>query len=273
MRQLLSLFCLVVLFASCEKSDDPAKKVVLDGYIYAGEPIDDIRLTKLIPFGGEDSTAEPINDALVFIDWRGTKYPLVPAGGDSGFYKYPGTDLQILEGESYRIEFDYFGRDTYAETSIPPAPRNFSLDSDSIRFEAIEIDLGFFVFRDTLSLDNVNVRWDNPAQDYFYLTVENIESEKRRISQGGLFGGGGFDFRVFSEPFQTDQYSIGATDVTHYGRHIVKLYRINQEYLDLYETRVQDSRNLQEPLTNVVNGLGVFAGFNGQSDTIYVVLK
>ena len=273
MRQLLSLFCLVVLFASCEKSDDPAKKVVLDGYIYAGEPIDDIRLTKLIPFGGEDSTAEPINDALVFIDWRGTKYPLVPAGGDSGFYKYPGTDLQILEGESYRIEFDYFGRDTYAETSIPPAPRNFSLDSDSIRFEAIEIDLGFFVFRDTLSLDKVNVRWDNPAQDYFYLTVENIESEKRRISQGGLFGGGGFDFRVFSEPFQTDEYIIRSNDVTHYGKHIVNLYRINQEYLDLYETRVQDSRNLQEPLTNVVNGLGVFAGFNGQSDTIYVVLK
>ncbi|MDA3862202.1 MAG: hypothetical protein PF445_13365 [Melioribacteraceae bacterium] len=45
------------------------------------------------------------------------------------------------------------------------------------------------------------------------------------------------------------------------------LYRVNKEYVDLYESRDQDSRNLNEPLTNIENGLGVFSAF--ASDSVY----
>jgi hypothetical protein len=48
------------------------------------------------------------------------------------------------------------------------------------------------------------------------------------------------------------------------------VYRINQEYADLYRTRQQDSRDLNEPLSNVVNGLGVFSAFNGVSSMLVV---
>lgn len=55
--------------------------------------------------------------------------------------------------------------------------------------------------------------------------------------------------------------------ITHYGLHRVRVYRVNQEYADLYDTRQQDSRDLNEPLTNIVNGLGIFSAFN--SNEIY----
>ncbi|MBC8181278.1 hypothetical protein H8E88_09140 [candidate division KSB1 bacterium] len=45
----------------------------------------------------------------------------------------------------------------------------------------------------------------------------------------------------------------------------MKVFRVNQEYGDLYQSRNQDSRDLNEPLTNIVNGLGVFSAFNCDS--------
>jgi len=45
----------------------------------------------------------------------------------------------------------------------------------------------------------------------------------------------------------------------------VSVYRVNQEYADLYEGRRQDSRDLNEPSTNIENGLGVFSAFNSDS--------
>ena len=40
---------------------------------------------------------------------------------------------------------------------------------------------------------------------------------------------------------------------------------------DLYESREQDSRDLNEPLTNISNGLGVFSAFNSQTALFEVV--
>jgi len=41
-----------------------------------------------------------------------------------------------------------------------------------------------------------------------------------------------------------------------------RVYKVNQEYADLFVFGTQDSRNLNEPLTNIKNGLGIFAGFS-----------
>ena len=55
----------------------------------------------------------------------------------------------------------------------------------------------------------------------------------------------------------------------HQGLESPRVYRINQEYADLYGSRQQDSRDLNEPLTNNRNGLGVFSAFNSQAVYFY----
>ena len=40
------------------------------------------------------------------------------------------------------------------------------------------------------------------------------------------------------------------------------MYRVNREYADLYNNRVQDSRDLNEPPSNISGGLGIFSAFN-----------
>lgn len=43
---------------------------------------------------------------------------------------------------------------------------------------------------------------------------------------------------------------------------------VNDEYVNLYNSLNQDSRELNEPYTNIQNGLGIFTAFN--SDTLYL---
>jgi len=52
---------------------------------------------------------------------------------------------------------------------------------------------------------------------------------------------------------------------------LVQVFRVNQEYVDLFENIDQDSRNLNEPPTNIANGLGIFTAFN--SDSIFFEVK
>lgn len=47
--------------------------------------------------------------------------------------------------------------------------------------------------------------------------------------------------------------------------HEAEVYRVNGEYAQVYENRTQDSRDLNEPPSNIRNGLGVFSAFNSLS--------
>ena len=92
--------------------------------------------------------------------------------------------------------------------------------------------------------------------------MDNVEIDPQQIDTGIPF----FQNRRFiSQPISRDNYIISFMNVTHLGRHYVKVYRVNQEYADLYGTSSQSSRDLNEPLTNIKNGLGIFSAFNSDS--------
>ena len=71
-------------------------------------------------------------------------------------------------------------------------------------------------------------------------------------------------FRFVSEPTDGTSISFIAGTLESFGTYSVKVYHINQEYADLYENREQDSRDLNEPPSNITNALGVFSAFNSQ---------
>ncbi len=79
-------------------------------------------------------------------------------------------------------------------------------------------------------------------------------------------------FRFISQPTTDTLYSINLLSLRDLGPHEVKVYRVNEEYNDLYENRAQDSRDLNEPPSNISNGLGVFSAFNSQS-VLFVVVR
>lgn len=260
-----------LLFTSCTKEnlDEPTNLVVLEGFVYAGQPVEHIKLSKMVAFGGTDTIPKPINDAVVRIYWNEVAYSLVENGGDSGFYKYPNTDLQILEGNSYRIEVDYFGTTAKATTTVPGQPQSLTVSKDTLAVPKFSLGPIF----DTSAVqdleDSIVLSWTADPEEYFYVVINNIESDPEQIVPEFLvnilkaFG-------VFSRPFQGDSYTIQGLDLTHFGDHKYTVYKVNKEYVDLFSTLDQDSRTLNEPETNVVGGLGVFSSFNGSTGLFHV---
>ena len=78
-------------------------------------------------------------------------------------------------------------------------------------------------------------------------------------------------FRFVSEPTDGTYLTFLGGTLVSFGDYLVKVYHINQEYAALYENRNQDSRDLNEPPSNVQNALGVFSAFNSQEAVFYVV--
>jgi Domain of unknown function (DUF4249) len=107
----------------------------------------------------------------------------------------------------------------------------------------------------------------------------------------GVTGGPQVNSRFTGAPTQSDSLRITAQMITQYGKHQAIIYRVNPEYRALFTstqagpngnananantsapTGTSSDNQLQEPSTNVKNGLGVFTAFCGDTVT-FTVLK
>lgn len=259
------------LTSSCEESNllEYENEAVLEAYIYANAPIDSIHVSALLPFGAELEDIPSTENLDLFIEWQGKEYSLMPMPGGAGYYEYTGNELAIQAGEEYRIHFVYNAKTISASTIIPSPPVGLSMGEDDIEIEQVVFGggrpQGGFSFQ---QLDPIEIIWDNPNQEHHFIVVENIESNPESIFVDLPFER---NFNFITEPTASNVFLLQPRILEQFGTHRIILYRVNKEYVDLYENREQDSRNLTEPLSNVENGLGIFTGFN--SDTLYLEVK
>ena len=249
--------------------DDP---IVVEAFLFAGEPIDDIHLSRVIPIDSEDSLAMPINDAAVRLVKDGAAYTLTPSDTE-GFYHYPGDDLTVEIDDVFQLEVEYGSTRLTAETTVPAPPTSVSMPVTRITVPTVGDD--FLAIRElfrTLNQENtLSVTWDNPDAESYFVALEVPATDNPDYLLPEFvrerFGG----FRIVTEPTTTNFFDIPIFSLEVIGAYTTTVYRINQEYADLYENREQDSRALNEPPTNVDGGLGVFSAFNGQSITFQIV--
>jgi len=241
--------------------------VVVRAYLYANRPIRDIRLTSTLPLDTESDFAPPMNDARVTLIKNGARYSLQPSAGDSGYYHYDGVDLIVKPGDRFTIEVEHFAQVATGTTVVPSAPENVSISSDTLEIpDFSNISPGNFPdFRSA----QLSVHWNNSDASYYYLVIENVDANPEQIESSFPTS----PMRIITQPTSRDSLIVSAFTLTHFGRHRATVYRVNQEYVDLYASRQQDSRDLNEPLTNIKNGLGIFTAFNGDSVFFYARKK
>ena len=66
-------------------------------------------------------------------------------------------------------------------------------------------------------------------------------------------------------------YDVIGVALETYGTHVAKVYRVNQEYADLFQNDTQDSRDLNAPPTNIIGAFGIFSSFASDSVVFEVV--
>ncbi len=267
-KNLLIVFLSLIFIISCTEDTillPDNSIVVVQAYLYVNEPVTEIRLSGTLAIDAETGTAPPINDAEVFLIKSDLSYGLVASAGDSGFYHYPDSDLYIRPGDEFELKIYYNDQNISARTVVPEPPMDLSITAETLEVvELIERGYGNFELIDSNAIE---LSWTNDNDQLFYVVIDNIDMNPTAIET--QFNR--LPRRYISQPINRDFYRINQLAVSHYGMHRVKLYRINQEYADLYQSREQDTRDLNEPLSNIENGLGVFSAF--ASDSLFFMVK
>lgn len=266
---------IVGILQGCSDDSDlvmSQEMIVVQAYLYAHEPVNDIRLTRTLPLDVEtDTEPEPVNDADIRLIKEEMHFALDASPGDSGYYHYPGDDLVVRAGELFTLQVEHEGQLLQAQTIVPEAPEGVTISRTSTYIPNMEdIFLGEIDMNDLI----VSVNWNNYDEALYFVTIENIENNPLSISdEDGFLRGGNMRRRMVFRPTRMDEFRISPMQFEYYGKHLVKVYHVNQEYADLFDSQEQDSRTLNEPLTNIQNGLGIFSAFHSNTDSIFLTVN
>ena len=265
------LLFLAVLFSACEEeniTNTETKSAVVAGYLFAGQPCDSIRITQSTSYGASDSLLVTLDDLIVTLTDGDLTYSLTPAG--EGYYRNP--DLIIESGKNYTMQFEHNGESVSAQTYVP-VQREFAISDTLIEMEKIEFGGGGLPSGGFTEVDPIELSWDNPEGDYYYVVVQNIEDDPEYVNE--IFEDESNPFRNFSfisEPQVMDFYSIDPRrEIEQFGTHRVILFRVNPEYAALYNVSDASSLSITQPPSNVENGLGILTGV--ASDTLFFEVK
>lgn len=266
-NKIIAVLCFIII-SSCEHVpdfDSGESEPVVEAFIYEGESVDDIYLKKTVPFNNEN-TNEPefISDAIITVSRNGQDFVLSPLTDQPGRYFYDGNDLSVNIGDNYQLTFEYEDRIISSTTTIPNKPEGVAISPESIEIPELKSLRDLMGFRESFQ-KTIDVIWNNNDGSSYYHVIENIEDNPESIDPTDLLGGLGINFGFTTSPTQRNILELRALiHYTQYGMHKVTIYRVNEEYALLYETSSQDSRDLNEPFTNINNGLGIFSGFASQ---------
>ncbi|RMH87334.1 MAG: DUF4249 domain-containing protein [Calditrichaeota bacterium] len=253
---------LIFLLSSCTKypSTEDTPKIVIQGFLYLGEPVDDIQITLPVPVFSEDTVAPPVNDAEVVLIKNGVRYPLMPQPKREGYYYYPGSELTVEEGDKFELQVFYEDQFYRAITVVPSPPRGVRVTPERFLIEDVDEDY-------------LTLFWTVKGQagEYFYVLIENIDAEPKplvfphspnppREPQTSR--------RFVSAPFSESYFVVTPYNLAYAGRHYARVYRVNQEYADLFIRQDENPRNLSEIPTNIENGLGIFTALSA-SDSVF----
>ncbi|MEM6722529.1 MAG: DUF4249 family protein [Bacteroidota bacterium] len=254
----LFFFMFLIGLSACseEATIETVDDLTVEAYLKAGEPVSLVRFGRLIPLDSTQFLGPPTDlEPKIIVD--GETFPLFPTEVDGIFQNL---DLIIETGKTYRLEVEYNGELTTAETFILTAPENLTLSQTSIEVQQIN-DIG-----DVLELDPpdpVEVDWDGPDGAYYFVTVDNLETNPERVNTLVEDNEGGGFLAVQTEPSTESVYDINTfQDITFFGTYRVEVFRVNAEYLAVYDDNSSGSNSLNQITTNVVNGFGLFTGVN-----------
>ena len=82
------------------------------------------------------------------------------------------------------------------------------------------------------SFETVNLSWDNPDESYHLIVIEYLESEPDLINAN--MADMELPTQTTSSPIVVPGYNMNMRSIFYFGTYRIILYKINQEYADLY---------------------------------------
>ena len=268
------MFCLILLFAacfSCVEDSLQSENFVVEAYLYAGEKVDRIKIKKVEDIHSEETKNIILNNAQITLKKNKVTYPLTFDNAQQG-YLYSGSDLEVQVNDTFELVVIVGDRISNAFTIVPQATKDISISGSKIIIPPISIRLGIVEELTKLFNDaRLTIRWDNPGDQLHFIVIENVEAGDPIFPSDFPIPEATLQlirsFSYISAPTKNTNFEIPGLSLETYGRYRAKVYRVNQEYANLYNNQIQDSRDLNAPPSNVNNALGIFSAF--ASDSVF----
>jgi len=250
------------LLASCGKElttpVEPDKVVIVESYLYAGDSAITIKVTKLLPYS-EDTT-----DATEYISGLNLQIngaDLTETG--TGVYTLLLGEKRIQPGESYMLKFLYFSDTVSSYTLIPDKPSNFNISSNTIYTDRITSTSSGMPSGPPSDLI---LSWENPDESYYYVLIQYLEASRDYIN----YRSASLDLSDTTSisPTNASETRLGTRNLNFFGSYRIILFKVNDDFADLYQQTDVNSNNITTPVSTINNGFGVFTGMT--SDTVYL---
>lgn len=274
MKALLLTLCLLFALASCEQTTDSqfSPQLVIEGYLYANEPLDSIVVRRTIEITQGDSIAY-VEGAIVTLGTPEKEYRLVERPGAPGRY-HPQEPVMIHPGGPYTLRVEGLGQVATSETTVPEP---IHLDSAKVDRQPLSITgidtVDYPGTRDELSKPGVHLWWSKSATAVGYgmeavtfdTTAEIIDFDPNDDNLPDSTSMGRYRFFVLSQSEQ-----ISWRQFRRYGQNSVRALALDRNLQDfalgLFLTQSQfDNKTL-----HVNGGLGVFGSAARASMKVYI---
>ncbi len=272
-----------------ERTYEP--KIVIEGYIYPNRPVNDIRITRNFAIGQEikkDEIALRTAEVTITELDNGDIYPLSYNPG-KGSFEYPGTDLIIANGVSYRINISAVIDGNQLQASSVTTVPDAGLEIDLVN--SIYGDLFYRQTDDNGQLISPRVNYSqSPNSAFFLLSIASLEASVESFIYENPFGfeiqealdeGAKVEDFQYSARWTRPENEIDGNSVIEltwfqfwfYGNYRLILYAGDKNFYHFYNTQAnvqEPDGNLHEPLFDIEgDGIGVFG--SAVTDTILLM--
>ena len=259
---------LSLLFISCDDETPIEENFVVEAFLFQGEKVDDIKIKETKLWNSDDTIDVMIGNGNIKLYANGDEFDL---SYDNFRQLYiSNEEIDITSGSTYGIRVEVNNRVATAETIVPSKPVGLRLTENKIIIPQLKLSPGLpNVLSNLFQNARTNIEWDNPNNEYHYLTVKYVGNQEDPIFTDdfpGAIGDFFSNFSLQSAPSQEEIYNVICMSLKNYGKYLVTLYKINDDYVRLFESEVQDGTELNEPPSNIINAFGIFTAF--ASDTI-----
>lgn len=260
--------------ASCEQTVDAtfSPQLVIEGYLYANEPLDSIVVRRTIEITQGDSIAY-VEGARVVLSSPEKEYELIERTNEPGRY-FPQEPFTPQPGVTYKLRVEAMGQVATSETTIPDAIRLDSAKIDKQPLSITGIDtVDYPGSRDELSKPGVRLWWTKSASAKGYAleavtfdtTAEIIDLSPDDDNLPDSTSMGRYRFFILSQSEQ-----IVWRQFRRYGENTVRALALDRNLQDfalgLFLTQSQFDNNT----LHVNGGLGVFGSAARASMKVYI---
>ncbi len=244
-----------ILFAVCgEELMDSAINTatpVVESYLFTESNAIAVKVYTMESFEEEISFNKPVKGLEIYVNDR------LLTETTAGNYSLTLQDEHLSEGDNYKLQFIYNHKTISAETLMPERTKNIGISQPVIYKDSYSM---FWGFQD--SIPEVTVTWDNPDDSFYQVYVHSVDQSTGSYPQWGN-NKSGFG-NMMMQPFRGNSYTLRPNDMSFFGNYILVLYKVNNDYVELYE-RISSS-DLANPVSAVANAWGIFTGMS--ADTI-----